>query len=124
LEDPPKEVPCPEKATYGGGGGGVYFSLVLSDRLTDSPPLGYLALNCLGISLEISQKIPFVEFVHELFVLWIVVVLKFPVLNGETVLIEGDFAYVSIFSFLLLFEFFRSPMMREELTWSFFRPYP
>ena len=25
LAGPPKDVPLPEKATYGGGGGGVYF---------------------------------------------------------------------------------------------------
>ncbi len=80
FEDPPKEVPCPEKATYGGGGGGVYFSLVLSERLTDNPPLGYLTLSCLGISLKMKKEIPFVELVHELLVFFVVVVLEFSIL--------------------------------------------
>lgn len=49
---PPKEVPCPENATYAGGGGGVYFSPVLSLKLTDNPPLGYFFFNSLGIKLK------------------------------------------------------------------------
>ncbi len=61
------------------------------------------------------MKIPFVEFVHELLVIWIVVVLKLSIFNGETVLIEGDFAYISVFGFLLLFEFIRGSMIRQEL---------
>ncbi len=48
---PPKEVPCPENATYGGGGGGTYFYFVLSERLTESPPLGYFFLSYFGINL-------------------------------------------------------------------------
>ena len=51
LLPPPNEVPCPEKAIYAGGGGGTYFSLVLSDNDTDNPPFGYFFLNYFGINL-------------------------------------------------------------------------
>ena len=43
-------TPLPEKATYFGGGGNSYFSLLLSDNPTLSP-LGYLPLNSWGTTL-------------------------------------------------------------------------
>lgn len=43
------DIPVPEKATYAGGGGGVYFYDVLSLKLTDKPPFGYFYLSLLGI---------------------------------------------------------------------------
>ncbi len=46
--------PEPENAMYGGGGGGTYFSEVLSDKLTDTPPVGYFFFNYLGTNLNIS----------------------------------------------------------------------
>lgn len=51
----PNEVPVPENAMYGGGGGGVYFSEVLSLRLTDRGPFGYFSLNFLGILPSLSS---------------------------------------------------------------------
>lgn len=54
LLPPPNEVPWPENATYGGGGGGTYFYLVLSDKLTERPPVGYFFLNYLGIELRLT----------------------------------------------------------------------
>ncbi len=86
-EPPPKDVPDPEKATYGGGGGGVYFSPVLSDKLTDSPPFGYFALRAFGISLNSWCKVPFVQLLHELFIFRVAVVLEVAIVDDETILI-------------------------------------
>lgn len=49
-----RDVPAPENAMYGGGGGGTYFSFVLSDRLTESPPFGYFYRNFFGIFPSLS----------------------------------------------------------------------
>jgi hypothetical protein len=44
--------PEPENATYGGGGGGTYFYEVLSDKLTETPPVGYFFFNYFGTYLN------------------------------------------------------------------------
>ena len=88
----PKVVPEPEKATYGGGGGGTNFSPVLSERLTESPPFGYLDRSFLGINLDLYIQVPFVQFLDELFVLRFIGILELSIIDSESILIQSNFA--------------------------------
>lgn len=48
-----------------------------------------------------------VQLFHKLLVIWIVVILEFTILNDETILIQSNFAYISIFLFLLFCKLIR-----------------
>ena len=75
-------------------------------------------------SFWVKNGLPFVELIHEFFVGRLVIILKLAIFDRETVLIESDFADVSIFWFLLLLKFFWSSRLGLSVTCCFFRLFP